>query len=527
MSRPLIKRLRIFADIARPKTLTDLLGNQRLSYFRGNDIQFEIAVAENGNLIDASKIEEIIIQVKDLANGQAPPPSSPSLIEVTLGSANINDNLTLADWKSGEYEHGTLVVSAEDSNIAAGEKHFVLWITTNETPANTTTYIVGRLNVEEDGAGLIAPPDPIENYLSTTTGDARYYQRGLVDQLLSDKADLVGGKVPAAQLPVGETLSVADNAAKLALTDIQAGQRVRITGEGDRVEMYLGESESTEVSHLQVTSSDSFVAGTWYPSEYTFEDKFFYSKTPDVDPMTITSSDSRVSILYKGSSYWVFGNNDELSPSTYWELYLANEATTDPWEVTSWYDQDSRGGEPIAIAPTYEMSGPESDANWVTLIAGGKRYPVFQIDVPYASGFTDFELKASITNFTGASAEDKFAYIYHSPDPDLAQAIYDTKPLVYYTRSGANTIVHYQQATTTSIYSDLPDGDSEVGSIFVIVLGDEAWKYDGNPDLSWAYVLWDSIGPVEDGATPPRQIWRAATPVKWITASEFPAFLDQ
>ena len=44
---------------------------------------------------------------------------------------------------------------------------------------------------------------------------------------------------------------VADNAAKLALTDLSTGQLVRITGEADRIEMFTG-SDETQNSHWQV-----------------------------------------------------------------------------------------------------------------------------------------------------------------------------------------------------------------------------------------------------------------------------------
>lgn len=329
-------------------------------------------------------------------------------------------------------------------------------------------------------------------------------------------------------------IDVADNAAKLALTDIQAGQRVRITGEGNRVEMYLGEGEETVLTgNVVVSGAGTPTAdGIYVWSEgHPFATNGYYMVGGIPDPNDPEDIGGGTYIQRTGgdgpSGYWVLYIDE-------WEAYQSDPTEGAPysaeWGMWPWWDEDDISVPPppiVTAQTTTAVTGPEEGGNWVTLISGGRRYPVFQIDVPYGSGLTDFELKGSISNFTGASIEDKIVYYYHSPDPDLAQSIYGTKPLVWFTRSGADTIVHRQQPGDDSIYSTLPDADSEVGSIYVIVRGDDEWLYPGNPALLWGYVLFDGIGPVADGATPARQIWRAIRPVEWITPAEIPSFLDQ
>lgn len=303
-------------------------------------------------------------------------------------------------------------------------------------------------------------------------------------------------------------IDVDRNEDKLALTNIRPGQRVRIVEEGGRIEMYLGESETTglidaaEVS-ISVSSGDSEiddrVAGTYFP-EGTYNGKTRYVNSSGV------------------FMAWYF---------SYWELEDPIEGNTaqsgdfdNPWDG-EWMQLYLK---PVVSQATGQVTtGPESDANWVTLTEGGRRLPLFFIPIPWSSGFTDFELKASVSNFTGASVEDRFKYIYHSPDPDLEEAMFDVKPLVWFTRSGPTQVIeHRQQPSDASIASTLP-ASSEVGGIYVLVRGDAAWMYEGNVDLLWAYVLFEPSGPNED--TLDRQIWTPIRP-EWISPSRIPSFLD-
>lgn len=66
--------------------------------------------------------------------------------------------------------------------------------------------------------------DDHPQYHNNARGDVRYYTKSQVDSSLGSKADLVGGKVPSAQMPVlatFEVVSVANQAARLALTSSQ------------------------------------------------------------------------------------------------------------------------------------------------------------------------------------------------------------------------------------------------------------------------------------------------------------------
>lgn len=80
--------------------------------------------------------------------------------------------------------------------------------------------------------------------------------KGTMDTALSSKADLVGGVVPTSQLPrvtLGETLSVASNAAMLAL-DAQPGD-VAIRTDTNNVYMLRAAPASTQSNWLDLTAT--------------------------------------------------------------------------------------------------------------------------------------------------------------------------------------------------------------------------------------------------------------------------------
>lgn len=132
--------------------------------------------------------------------------------------------------------------------------------------------------------------DDHPQYHNDARGDARYYPRGDVDTLLTGKADLVGGLIPAAQLPgyVDDVLEFANLASFPATGEtgkiyvaIDTNAQYRWSGSvyvpfgGGGFPFFFSDSNTTprgtQSSSLQVYSSNSLTleAGT-YLIEFSF-----------------------------------------------------------------------------------------------------------------------------------------------------------------------------------------------------------------------------------------------------------------
>ncbi|MGB0991699.1 MAG: glycosyl hydrolase family 28-related protein [Akkermansiaceae bacterium] len=161
--------------------------------------------------------------------------------------------------------------------------------------------------------------------------------------------------VDLSTLPV---LEVADNAAKLALTGVANNKEVRITGEGNRLERYLGDITNDE-KVVFLPSGTVSMSGT---------------TSGDID----TLNDLHGS-LYNGKPQWYDGVAAPVSVTairfdgTYWEIiddgsaiYKADTVEDWPWEVAHWTPQ---GGQPDDLTITKLPEATE--ANWSNIGSSG------------------------------------------------------------------------------------------------------------------------------------------------------------
>ena len=159
------------------------------------------------------------------------------------------------------------------------------------------------------------------------------------------------------------------------------------------------------------------------------------------------------------------------------------------------------------------MNAEASDARYIQRT--DQRYPMFLLTVPYGAPWTDFELKASRTNFTGTPS---MVYYYHSPGSTGGSEI-GTLPSVWYTDSGATDRREWLKQPTSprsSIAAELSDINSEVGGIVVIVTDPDVEYLSGADDLVWSYSWTDGSTTDDDPAG--RSIWRPIVPVQWVPA---------
>jgi hypothetical protein len=168
-----------------------------------------------------------------------------------------------------------------------------------------------------------------------------------------------------------------------------------------------------------------------------------------------------------------------------------------------------------------EMVKIEADG---TLVMDGAelpapKYPVFVFEVPYGAPWTDFELKASRTNF-GADGSPDMVFYYHSPGSTGTEI--GDHPDVWFTDSGTDPREWHRltESPRTSIADSLTDANSQVGGIVVVVTDPAVAAAAADPTLIWSYAWMDATTRDEDPAN--RPVWRPAIPI-WVPATFTPS----
>jgi hypothetical protein len=145
-------------------------------------------------------------------------------------------------------------------------------------------------------------------------------------------------------------------------------------------------------------------------------------------------------------------------------------------------------------------------------------YPAFVFEVPYGAPWTDFELKASHTNFGVGGAPDMVFY-YHSAGATGTEI--GQHPDVWFTDSGTDPREWRPLAKSprTSIAASLTDANSALGGIVVVVTDPAFASAVDNPSLVWSWAWMDGTGREEDSAG--RPIWRPTIP-RWVPTTFSP-----
>lgn len=170
-------------------------------------------------------------------------------------------------------------------------------------------------------------------------------------------------------------------------------------------------------------------------------------------------------------------------------------------------------------------------------IAGAPAYPEIAannamvgtyacIDIPLGGPYTDFELKASVDNFTDDAAN--MVFFYHSPDPSksVIPQVWTTRPDVFFTDSqyvgspASRNQRHWRKQTPTQSIAAMRANSNSVIASVTIVVRDVGW-YDpitnkinrSNPKLVWSYCRMTPTGYETDPGG--KSIWHTVTP-KWI-----------
>lgn len=177
-------------------------------------------------------------------------------------------------------------------------------------------------------------------------------------------------------------------------------------------------------------------------------------------------------------------------------------------------------------APNATSTAATNVANVGTLdnrYAPKAAYAVF--DIPLGGSYTDFELKASTSNFaTNSTYTNGMVFFYHSPDPAksaIPEQIWSTRPDVFFTDSawvGATNYMNQRswrkQSASQSIAAMRAAGVNSVIAGVVVVVRDMGVINPTNAALVWSYCRYTPTAYEADGGG--RSIWVPVTP-RWVS----------
>jgi hypothetical protein len=167
MSTPLAPvPIRLFCDLAAPANLLDLNRGQPPSFYRGDDIEIDIGLGENGNLLTglassgAGGIASVTCQLFASENDTNSP-----MMSCTVAASAMNLALTQAEWTndSTPFYHAAFLFPNAQTGISLGgaaSVNYWLRITalTTDTPAKIITLLDGPITVRDGPVSTASAP---------------------------------------------------------------------------------------------------------------------------------------------------------------------------------------------------------------------------------------------------------------------------------------------------------------------------------------------------------------------------------
>jgi len=176
-------RIRLAGDAANFNSPLDVNSRATPQFWRGNDVQFEIAVFFNGALQSVANLASMTLEIRVPGPaGGAPDPSATPLMSATVYAGALDDTTTQDTWNSGTQQQALIAFTAAQSNIAAGPQWLSLWVVTTDNPGRVITLTAGPIRVLEDGCGPTA---------TAPSSSDSYYTEAEVNALLAGHVQIL------------------------------------------------------------------------------------------------------------------------------------------------------------------------------------------------------------------------------------------------------------------------------------------------------------------------------------------------
>jgi len=165
--------IRLFCDLASPSNLNDLNRNsQPPSFYRGDDIEIDIGLGENGALLTSlSNVASVTAQIFAAENDTNPP-------MVSGTTTTINTALTQTEWNNNTapFFHAAFVFPNSQTAISLGGASSVnYWLRltaqTSDSPSKNITLLDGPITVKDGPISSASSPPLAAFRLYTVAGE--------------------------------------------------------------------------------------------------------------------------------------------------------------------------------------------------------------------------------------------------------------------------------------------------------------------------------------------------------------------
>jgi hypothetical protein len=166
--------IRLFCDLAARGNVIDLNTSQGAMFYRGDDIEIDIGIGQNGALLTSlGNVASVTCQVFQNETDPGAP-----LMSVAVAAAAMNLGLTQAQWtnNTSPYCHAAFIFPNSQTAVSLGGQPSVnYWLRvlaqTTDTPSRVITLLDGPITVKDGPISAVSAPQPAWFRLFTVAGN--------------------------------------------------------------------------------------------------------------------------------------------------------------------------------------------------------------------------------------------------------------------------------------------------------------------------------------------------------------------
>jgi hypothetical protein len=155
--------LRLFCDLAARSNVIDLNTSQGAAFYRGDDIEIDIGIGQNGALLTSlGNIASVTCQLF-----QSETDTSPPMMSGTVLAANMNLGLTQTEWtnNTSPFCHAAfLFPNSQTAMSLNGQASVNYWLRivaqTTDSPPKIITLLDGPITVRDGPISTASAPPP-------------------------------------------------------------------------------------------------------------------------------------------------------------------------------------------------------------------------------------------------------------------------------------------------------------------------------------------------------------------------------
>jgi len=155
--------IRLFCDLAARSNLIDLNTSQAPGFYRGDDIEIDIGIGQNGALLTSlGNVASVSCQLF-----QSQTDTSAPMLSGTVLAANMNLGLTQAEWTNNTtpFCHAAFLFPNSQTAVSLnGQPSVNYWLRilaqTTDVPAKVITLLDGPITVKDGPISALSAPPP-------------------------------------------------------------------------------------------------------------------------------------------------------------------------------------------------------------------------------------------------------------------------------------------------------------------------------------------------------------------------------